>query len=44
MNYLPALLLFLSVATVPAAKDKEKEKATNNLPRVNTLIPQHLLS
>ena len=41
MNYLPALLLLLSVATIPAAK-AEKEKATNNLPRVNTLIPQLL--
>lgn len=43
MNYLSLLLLLLTVVAAPAAKDKEKEKATNNnLPRVNTLIPQLL--
>jgi len=42
MKYLPALLLLLTVASVSAAKEKDKEKATNNLPRVNTLIPQLL--
>ena len=40
MKYLPALLLVLTAATVSAAKEKEKD--TNNLPRVNTLIPQLL--
>ena len=40
MNHLPALLLFLTVATSATAKDKEK--ATNDLPKVNTLIPQLL--
>ena len=37
---LPSLLLVMAVANASAAKDKEK--ATNNLPRVNTLIPQLL--
>ena len=33
-----ALLLILTLIPAFAAKDKEKEKATNNFPRVNTLI------
>jgi hypothetical protein len=43
MKIIPiALLLILSAPLAPAAKDKEKEKPTNNLPRVNTLLPQLL--
>ena len=42
MKHLPLLLLLVSVVSAPAAKDKEKEKAADTLPRVNTLIPQLL--
>ena len=42
MKHLPLLLLLVSVVSAPAAKDKEKEKTADNLPRVNTLIPQLL--
>ena len=43
MKILPITLLFILSATLAnAAKDKEKDKATNTLPRVNTLLPQLL--
>ena len=42
MKHLPLLLLLVSVVSAPAAKDKEKEKAADTIPRVNTLIPQLL--
>ena len=40
MNHLAALLLLLTMVSAWAAKDKDK--ATNEAPRVNTLIPQLL--
>ena len=42
MNILPSVLLLLSVASTLTARDKDKEKTVNDLPRVNTLIPQLL--
>ena len=42
MNILPSVLLLLSVASTLTAGDKDKEKTVNDLPRVNTLIPQLL--
>ncbi len=43
MKILPITLLFILSATLAnAAKDKEKDKATNTLPRVNALLPQLL--
>ena len=41
-SFLLTLFILTCGETTHAAKDKEQTKATNNLPRVNTLIPQLL--